>query len=636
MALLARTPTQQKLRRTSTSASTSAMSESNGQPSPEDLRNKRTSTMPTPPSPKKGNFVSRHLPSIGHRRKSSAGPLQTLTRARSQVHIKAPPSQAQTPVPAQSSRPSLEKSGSSRLTQRQATSAPVVVPKADITVAEAESRSKVTPPPPLHEEAESSAESSAGVELHDSEQTDASNSSANEHDDHPDGEETGPDRTDSRTSGIRFQIDRVPEGHENRKESGSVQRRPSIFTRNAEGLNGVNEGVGSKARRLSTAVPREKLVVDECPLDKHFTFLNRMNKKPIGEGGAATVQLMNSKTASDGRSKDKIFACKEFRPWEAENETQDEYQRKIKSEFAIAKSLVHPNIVDTYQLCYSEHLSKWNHVMEWCEYGDLQDNLKGGHFSIEDKNCMFKQLMRGVDFLHSRGIAHRDLKSENLLLDKDGCLKIADFGTSEVFSGTHPGFQHCRRPSIIAEDAVIKTCEPGLVGSRPYMAPELLEHKDPYDPRAIDIWSCGIIYISMISLGVPWNAAVGEDRSYNAYASTWDDFIAKYSTDFDFISAGNGEDAPPMPAAVRSKVWKPILQFEMGAGVGQIRPLIFAMLHPDPKFRASARSIVASKAVERMPCCQQDGYSDDIRTRQRKALHHHCPPEKRGKKGRAG
>ncbi|KAK4561313.1 hypothetical protein LTR86_004630 [Recurvomyces mirabilis] len=619
------------------------MAGSKDEPSPDELRSKRQATMPIPPSPKKPSFLKRAFTSHS-RNKSNTGSSTPTSQPRSppspQLQVEdsssRPQSSASQTPSTISARPLPGNIGTGTSTPETQSPHPKAAPKVD-SVTNSRPLSAVTQP--RTEPADSPGASSTTFEHHDSEHTDTS--SATEHDDSHvhdtlDGkDEADSSRSDSRTSGIRFQIDAAPITRLRHENSNSVQRRPSIFTRNAEhGLQGVNEGVGSKARRLSTAVPRDDLVVDECPLETHFNFVNRMHKKPIGEGGAATVQLMNSKTASEGKSKDKVFACKEFRPWEEENETQDEYQRKIKSEFAIAKSLEHPNIVQTYQLCYSEHLSKWNHVMEWCEYGDLNDNLTKGYFSMEDKNCMFKQLIRGVEYIHSRGIAHRDLKSENLLLNKDGCLKIADFGTSEVFSGTHPGFQRCRRPSIIAPDAPIRECDPGLVGSRPYMAPEVLEHEHPYDPRAIDIWSCGIVYITMIVVGTPWDAAQPSDRRYNAYAGTWDDFIAKYSPDYDFIKASE-EEAGPMPAAARSQAWKKITIFEGSTAVGNIRALLFAMLNPDPKRRASAKQILDSKPLIEMPCCQQAGYSDDILKRQRKAMHVHCPPDKR-KKGKSG
>ena len=94
--------------------------------------------------------------------------------------------------------------------------------------------------------------------------------------------------------------------------TGTRGRRSSIYYRETEGGDyeeGVDAGVGSKARRLSLHIP-DQLSVDECRLEEHFNGLSRLNKKKIGEGGAAEVQIMKSKTAGEG----KVFAVKEFRP----------------------------------------------------------------------------------------------------------------------------------------------------------------------------------------------------------------------------------------------------------------------------------------------------------------------------------
>lgn len=430
---------------------------------------------------------------------------------------------------------------------------------------------------------------------------------------------TGDDRSRSRSKVAKTGV-KWAEGFEEqlkpqprRLSSTTSNRRSSIFTRDADGKykEGVEHGVGTKARQLSVQIP-DSLEVDEGPLEDHFNLLARYGKKNIGEGGAAIVQQMQSKTAGTGKSK--VFAVKEFREWDATAETEWEYQHKIKSEYAIAKSCEHPNIVETYRLCYGNNHASWYHVMAYCDQGDINDIINQNFFSREDRNCMFKQLLRGVDYLHSRGIAHRDLKSENLLLTSTGCLKIADFGTSEVFSGTHPGARGCRQPSLIEDDAEIHLCKPGLVGSRPYMAPELLKREEPYDPRAVDVWSCAIVYLTLIVGGTPWECASGEVNNYNIYCNTWDKYLELYPD-------GLIKDDRNLPLFAHTKEFRK-LEDPLATR------LIFAMLHPDSKHRMSVRDALESKVVTEFACCQQDGYSDDIKTRQRKALHNHCPQKK--------
>ncbi|KAF2770623.1 kinase-like protein, partial [Teratosphaeria nubilosa] len=380
-------------------------------------------------------------------------------------------------------------------------------------------------------------------------------------------------------------------------------------------------GAGSKARRLSVALPQE-FRVDVVPLDQYFSLLNRKNPKQIGEGGAAEVQLMkarNSLSDDPAKSRDKVYAVKKFRPWEEAEETEFEYRRKIKSEYAIAKALDHPNVVKTYALCTSERGTRWHHVMEYCEYGDLNDLVNMGYMSRRDKDCMFKQLLRGVEYLHGHGIAHRDIKSENLLIANTGCLKLADFGTSEVFEGVHPGLRNCRRPSITKNDKEPKLCEPGLVGSKPYMAPEIVAHEKRYDPRAVDVWSSAIVYMSLIKGGTPWELADPVScKNYGIYAGMWDEWITEY-----------GEDAELNPHERKLPAYA---NAKRGMATGGYTPeekaLILSMLHPDPEKRMKIKDALESKVVTEFECCQQDGYSDDIKKRQKKSNHNcHAPPK---------
>lgn len=405
--------------------------------------------------------------------------------------------------------------------------------------------------------------------------------------------------------------------------TGTRGRRSSIYYRETEGGDyeeGVDAGVGSKARRLSLHIP-DQLFVDECRLEEHFNSLARMNKKKIGEGGAAEVQIMKSKSACPDA---KVFAVKEFRPWDQAEETKEDYVRKIKSEYAISKSCLHPNIVATFHLCKSGQ--NWFHVMQFCDLGDLCDLIAKRYMNWELKDCMFKQLVRGVQHLHSSGIAHRDLKSENLLVTHDGCLKIADFGTSEVFSGVHPGVRNCRRPSLVDQEGPIRKCQPGMVGSRPYMAPEIIQREQEYDPRCVDVWSCAIVYLSLHFVGTPWDVASTDNNNYGVFRRSWDTFLEKRPGE-----QGRIKKEGPLPQiAMTSNKFK----LESPGALN----MIFGMLHPDPELRWSindAVDVVSDRESKfgPWPCCQQSGYSSDIRKREKAVRHDHVPPDKKDKRG---
>lgn len=244
-------------------------------------------------------------------------------------------------------------------------------------------------------------------------------------------------------------------------------------------------GAGLKARRMSTSLP-DDFDVDTVELHDEFTsgsLVPGKRGKLVGKGATATVKLMVRK----GGSADQVFAVKEFRK-KGQKEEESEYVNKVKSEYSIAKSLHHPNIVQSIRLC--THHGRWNHVMEFCPQGEIFTLVQKRYLTLEDNLCLFKQLLRGVAYLHGHGIAHRDIKLENLLMTNEGHLKITDFGVSEVFCGEHPGVRAARGECGI-NMGDCRLCAPGICGSLPYIAPEVLEKKGERSSEiANNCWPC--------------------------------------------------------------------------------------------------------------------------------------------------
>ena len=123
-------------------------------------------------------------------------------------------------------------------------------------------------------------------------------------------------------------------------------------------------------------------------------------------------------------------------------------------------------------------------MTEYASGGEIFDHLVvHGRMTENDARKKFKQLAAAVHFLHASNIVHRDLKTENLLLDANLNVKIADFGFSNVF----------------ADDVKLKS----FCGSPPYAAPELFEGRHYHGPAA-DIWSLGVVLYVLVCGALPF------------------------------------------------------------------------------------------------------------------------------------
>lgn len=354
-------------------------------------------------------------------------------------------------------------------------------------------------------------------------------------------------------------------------------------------------GVGVKARRLSLSLP-DDITIDIGDLNTEFESQHKFfgrHRDQLGKGATARVRIMARKGFPG-----ELYAVKEFRGKNSQ-ETKEEYDKKVKSEYSIAKSLHHPNIIETIRLCVDH--GRWNHVMEYCSEGDLFSLIKKGHLKAEDRAgdrlCLFKQLIQGLNYLHANGIAHRDIKLENLLITKDSKLKITDFGVSEVFSGIHPGAREsggeCGR-----QMGDVRLCNPGVCGSEPYIAPEVLAKDRKYDPRALDVWSAGIVMIALYCGSTLWEKARYDDprsQHYTALVKSFDKWNAKHPDGNAVITES---DYPHYPI------------FDTFFNPPALRRVLLMMLNPNPDKRAKISDIVKHRWMKNIECCQAESYDD--------------------------
>lgn len=175
----------------------------------------------------------------------------------------------------------------------------------------------------------------------------------------------------------------------------------------------------SIASSRSTATQPAAPFADDHGLTKKYGKIGKV----LGSGAGGSVRLM--KRSSDGVT----FAVKEFRPRHS-YETEREYAKKVTAEFCIGSTLHHGNIVETLDII--QERGRWYEVMEYCPF-DLFASVMTGKMTREEVACNFMQIVNGVTFLHSMGLAHRDLKLDNVVINEHGILKIIDFGSASVF-----------------------------------------------------------------------------------------------------------------------------------------------------------------------------------------------------------
>lgn len=217
---------------------------------------------------------------------------------------------------------------------------------------------------------------------------------------------------------------------------------------------------------------------------------------------------------------------------------QDEFFSHFINELNIYRRIKHPNIDELRDIQIDD--STIYILFELCEGGDLNDIVQDSSGLDENQaKQYFFQIISALSYLHKIGIAHRDIKLENILITTNGEAKLTDFGLCKQAQGNSP---------------MLTTC-----GTLVYAAPEII-NEQPYNGMKADIWSAGIVLYAMICCHFPWSSQ---------------------------------EDAPP--EVIMHETVKQILegQIEIPDGITfELQNLMTNMLNIDPDLRPSAEEIL--------------------------------------------
>lgn len=162
----------------------------------------------------------------------------------------------------------------------------------------------------------------------------------------------------------------------------------------------------------------------------------------------------------------------------------DSQSKKVMQEVYMLRKVKHMNIVRLFE--YFETDKHILFVIELCAGGDLLNYVRRRRRLKEDvAKCFFKQVIESLAYCHSKGILHRDIKLDNILLDTKGIIKICDFGVGKIVKKGEKMTEQCGTPA--------------------YIAPEILKDEGYYG-FAVDIWSAGVVLFAMLYGTVPFKA----------------------------------------------------------------------------------------------------------------------------------
>ncbi|KAF2142846.1 uncharacterized protein K452DRAFT_225804 [Aplosporella prunicola CBS 121167] len=265
-------------------------------------------------------------------------------------------------------------------------------------------------------------------------------------------------------------------------QSDAVKKAEAALTKKEEPSSSSRKEVRMSSMSESEVMARLREVVSkEKPLDSYN------KQKKIGQGASGSVYVARIRESAPSPMARRLLAEHgnkaqvAIKQMDLRNQPRKEL---IVNEIIVMKDSKHPNIVNFLDAFLQEEQSELWVVMEFMEGGALTDVIDNNSTITEDQIATICfETCKGLEHLHNQNIIHRDIKSDNVLLDARGNVKITDFGFCAKLTE-----QRSKRAT--------------MVGTPYWMAPEVVKQKE-YGSK-VDIWSLGIMAIEMIESEPPY------------------------------------------------------------------------------------------------------------------------------------